>query len=349
MDAFYASIEQRDFPQYRGKPLVVGRSQKRGVIAAASYEARKYGVYSAMPSLLAKKKCPHLIFAESRFDVYRRVSQQIMNIFHEYTDLVEPLSLDEAFLDVTHNLKGLPNSATIIAKELKNRIKEETQLTASAGISYNKFLAKIASDYDKPDGIYVIEPAVAEDFIEKLPVKNFFGVGKVTAEKMHRLGIFTGADLKKMSEAELMRLFGKIGGFYYHIVRGIDNRPVNPHRIRKSVGREMTFHYDLRRIDEVISHLNKVIDRLEKRLEKTQFKGTTLTVKIKFSDFKQITRSRTFPDPITNIETIRHIAADIIRAEQLEHFKIRLLGITLSNAMDYEKERAIQLTIPFPD
>ena len=242
MDAFYASIEQRDNPEYRGKPLAVGYGEKRGVVAAASYEARKYGVYSAMPSAL--RKCPNIIFAPPRFDVYRNVSNQIMQIFHEYTSLVEPLSLDEAFLDVSVNNKGT-RSATLIAKEIKQKIYNRTHLTSSAGVSYNKFLAKIASDYRKPDGLFVIEPDKAEAFVEKLPIDKFFGVGKVTAKRMFELGIRTGYDLKQWSEIDLVREFGKAGISYWHFARGIDDREVESERVRKSLGAEVTFMDDL--------------------------------------------------------------------------------------------------------
>jgi DNA polymerase-4 len=235
MDAFYASIEQRDQPDLRNKPVAVGGSSKRGVVTTASYEARKYGVHSAMPSVMAKQKCPGLILVEPRFEVYKSVSEQILKIFYEYTPLVEPLSLDEAFLDVTENKKGIP-SATIIAREIKKEIKSETSLTASAGISINKFLAKVACDYNKPDGLFLIRPEEAEKFVENLAIEKFFGIGKVTAGKMHKMGIHSGRDLKKFSQAELINLFGKAGSYFYDMARAIDNRPVNPDRIRKSVG-----------------------------------------------------------------------------------------------------------------
>lgn len=246
MDAFFASVEQKDQPDLKGKAIAVGGSSDRGVVAAASYEARKFGVKSAMPSKMALKRCPHLIFVKPRHSRYKEVSNQIMAIFYEFTDLVEPLSIDEAFLDVTHNKKGLP-SATAIAEEIKIRVKEETGLTASAGISINKFLAKIASDYQKPDGLFVIKPKMVEEFVEKLNIEKFFGVGKVTAEKMHQIGVFHGKDLKKRSLLELTRLFGKNGAYYYNIARGIDQREVNPNRERKSVSTENTFHDDIRK------------------------------------------------------------------------------------------------------
>ncbi|MCK5700612.1 MAG: DNA polymerase IV, partial [Cyclobacteriaceae bacterium] len=244
MDAFFASIEQRDNPDLLGKPVAVGGAGKRGVVAAASYEARKFGVFSAMPASIALRKCPELIFTKPRFDVYKEVSNQIRQIFLEYTDLVEPLSLDEAYLDVTENKKGL-GSATIIAREIKSKINSTTHLIASAGVSINKFLAKVASDQDKPDGLYVIKPNQAESFVDGLAIEKFFGIGKVTAKKMHELGINTGADLKQISIEELVRRFGKVGRYYFDIARAIDKRLVNPNRIRKSLGAERTFEDDL--------------------------------------------------------------------------------------------------------
>lgn len=254
MDAFYASIEQRDNPEFRGKPVAVGYSGRRGVVAAASYEARKYGVRSAMPSRTAIAKCPELIFAPPRFDVYRKVSNEIREIFLDYTDLVEPLSLDEAFLDITVNYKNIP-SATLIVREIKLRIREQTGLTASAGVSVNKFLAKIASDFRKPDGLFVIKPEAAADFVANLEIERFFGIGKVTAEKMHRMGIHTGADLRTFDEQTLVASFGKAGHSYYRYARGIDNREVQPDRIRKSVGAESTFLEDIGTVEELAKEL----------------------------------------------------------------------------------------------
>ena len=258
MDAFFASVEQKDNPELKGKAVAVGGGGDRGVVAAASYEARKFGVRSAMPSKTALKRCPHLIFVKSRHSRYKEISDQIMAIFHEFTDLVEPLSIDEAFLDVSHNKMGLP-SATVIAEEIRRRVKEETGLTASAGISVNKFLAKIASDYQKPDGLFVIKPKMVESFIEKLSIEKFFGVGKVTAEKMHQIGIFHGKDLKKRSLLELTRLFGKNGAYYYNIARGIDYREVDPHRIRKSVSTENTFRDDIRNKEQLKIRLEELM------------------------------------------------------------------------------------------
>lgn len=250
MDAFYASVEQRDFPELRGKCIAVGGNEQRGVIATASYEARKYGVGSAMSSVIAKRKCPQLIFVKPRFEVYKEVSNQIREIFNEYTDLIEPLSLDEAYLDVTNNYKNV-EIATDIANEIKQKIKERTDLTASAGVSFNKFLAKIASDYNKPNGLYIITPKMAKNFIEQLPIKKFHGIGKVTAERMQMMGIHTGAELKELSLEKLRREFGKSGQYYYNIVRAIDNREVNPSRVRKSSGSETTFNQDLESIEEL--------------------------------------------------------------------------------------------------
>ncbi|MGM0530843.1 MAG: DNA polymerase IV, partial [Bacteroidota bacterium] len=284
MDAFYASIEQRDNPELKGKPVAVGKGSERGVVSAASYEARKYGIHSAMSSKIARQKCPGLIFVPGRMDVYKAVSGEFMEIFFDYTDLVEPLSLDEAYLDVTKNKKNI-QSATRIAKEIKERIYEETGLTASAGVSINKFLAKIASDYDKPDGLYVIRPEEAEKFIEALPVEKFHGVGSVTAEKMHHLGIHTGADLKQKPLTWLNKYFGKVGLHYYNISRAIDDREVNPERIRKSVGTERTFEKDLQTRFEIITALYHIEKELMRRMERSGSFGKTLTLKVKFSDF----------------------------------------------------------------
>ena len=277
MDAFYASVEQRDFPELRGKPVAVGGSAKRGVVASASYEARKYGVRSAMPSITAKRQCPDLIFVKHRFDVYREVSQQIRAIFLEYTDLVEPLSLDEAFLDVTEPKKG-PLSATLIAQEILYRINQTTQLTASAGISFNKFLAKVASDINKPNGYKVITPDEAIPFLENLKIEKFFGIGKVTAKKMHKMGVHTGADLKKMTEIELVTRFGKAGRHYYKIVRANDERAVNPNRIRKSIGAERTFSEDISDLAEMKERLRHVSTVVFDYMKKSHNFGRTVTI-----------------------------------------------------------------------
>jgi len=346
MDAFFASVEQRDNPEYRGKPVVVGGLSSRGVIAAASYEARKYGVYSAMPSKIARKKCTFLIFARPRFEAYKEVSKQIMQIFLEYTDLVEPLSLDEAFLDVTTHKKGKP-SATLIAKEIKERIKNEVGLTASAGISLNKFLAKIASDYNKPNGLYLIKPEDAEGFVEELPIEKFFGIGKVTAKKMHSLKIFYGKDLKKISKLELIKKFGKQGAYYYDICRAIDNREVKPDRLRKSVGAEKTFETDLNNKKEIEEELIKIAEKLITRIEKVELYGKTITVKIKFHDFKVITRSKTIGFEIKSLKILKKLSLELFRNEKFENIKIRLIGISVSNFTIKNSNIPIQLTFDF--
>ena len=348
MDAFYASIEQRDFPEYRGKALAVGYAEARGVVAAASYEARKYGVRSAMPSKTALRKCPHLIFVSPRFEVYHDVSDQIMKTFLEYTDLVEPLSLDEAFLDVTINHKENP-SATTIAKEIKKLIKERTGLTASAGVSYNKFLAKIASDYNKPDGLFVIRPEKAETFVESLEIERFFGVGKVTAQKMHLLGIHTGADLKKMSEESLIRQFGKAGHTYFENARGIDNREVNPNRIRKSIGAENTFDTDLEMSTKMTLELYQIARRTWERIESQQFYGRTITLKIKYTDFEIITRSKTLPDPVKDFRFFWNTAKEMLKQIDTSQKKVRLMGLTISSNEDNNNlpSEGIQLEFKF--
>ncbi len=346
MDAFYASIEQRDNPELRGKPVAVGKGSERGVVAAASYEARKYGVRSAMSSKVAKDKCPHLIFVSNRMDVYKAISGEIMEIFIDYTDLVEPLSIDEAFLDVTENKKGM-RSATLIAREIKERIFEKTGLTASAGVSINKFLAKTASDYDKPDGLYVIKPADAEDFVEKLPVEKIHGVGKVTAQKMDRLGIQTGGDLKRQSLAWMTRHFGKVGLHYYNIARAIDERTVNPQRIRKSVGTERTFDKDLQENFEIITALYHIEKELMRRMQRSGSFGRTLTLKVKFSDFRQITRSMTLKSQIADFQTLHRTAKEVLGQVALGDKKVRLLGLSVSQ-LDYNKGgQAVQLELDF--
>lgn len=341
MDAFFASIEQMDNPELKGKPVAVGGAADRGVVAAASYEARKFGVRSAMPSKTAKKLCPQLIFVYPRFDRYKEISRQIMAIFHEYTDLVEPLSIDEAFLDVTHNKRGLP-SATHIAREIKDQIKQVTGLTASAGISVNKFLAKVASDMDKPDGLYVIPPKKIEQFIEELTIEKFFGIGKVTADKMHKLGIFRGKDLKERSLADLVRLFGKAGGYYYHIARGIDYRPVNPNRIRKSVGTEHTFSEDIVKKENILRDLDCTAQELWERMKRNNSYGRTLTLKVKYSDFEQITRSKTILREIHSLELICQLARELLDQVELKK-SVRLIGLTVSNLSS--DEGPVQLTL----
>ena len=330
IDAFFASVEQLDNPELRGKPVAVGGSGERSVVAAASYEARKFGVRSAMPSTTAKKLCSHLIFVRPRFERYHEVSSQVFEIFKEYTDIIEPLSIDEAFLDVTTDKKNI-GSATLIATEIRKEIKKRSSLTASAGISINKFLAKIASDIKKPDGQFVIPPEDASGFIENLPVEKFYGIGKVTADKMHKLGIHNGADLKTWDLSSLVRNFGKVGLFYYKIVRGEDNRNVEPDLERKSVGTELTFDKDLTTRFEIIAELYKIEKELMKRLEESQVTGRTLTVKVKFNDFRQITRSKTLQNFIRDFDTLHKEVAVIRKSLDLEGTRIRLLGISVSN------------------
>lgn len=332
MDAFYASVEQRDNPEYRGKPLVVGGSPegRGGVVAAASYEVRKFGVRSAMPSKKAKQLCPHAIFVYPRFAAYKEVSKKIREIFHRYTDIIEPLSLDEAYLDVTEDKLGI-GSAIEIAKEIKKAIKEELNLTASAGVSSSKFVAKIASDINKPDGLTFIAPSKIESFMETLPVEKFFGVGRVTADKMKKIGLYTGADLKRLTEGELVKHFGKVGHFFYKIVRGIDNRMVQPDRETKSVGAEDTFSYDLTTIEEMNAELEKIAKLVHERLEKYQLMGRTITLKVKYHDFKQITRNQSFTLPVNDYETVVNTVKNLLLKTDPENKKIRLLGVSLSN------------------
>ena len=346
MDAFFASIEQRDNADYKGKPLAVGYAGARGVVAAASYEARRYGVRSAMASKTALRKCPHLIFVMPRFEVYKSVSRQIMEIFHEYTDLVEPLSLDEAFLDVTENHKQMA-SATQIAQEIKQKITDTVGLTASAGVSFNKFLAKIASDYNKPNGLFVVKPKDAERFVETLAIEQFFGVGKVTAERMHQLGIKTGADLKQWSEQGLVANFGKAGHMYYQNARAIDNRSVESQRIRKSVSSETTFAIDIDRFEEIVPELEKLTHEVIDYVNKKDFKGRTVSLKIKFSDFKIISRSKTFTTPISDYETLFKTGMELLSMVDLSP-KIRLIGIGVkNNEEEMSWADAIQLRIRF--
>ena len=337
MDAFYASVEQRDNPELRGKPIAVGHAEQRGVVSAASYEARRYGVRSAMSSLKAKQLCPHIIFVPGRMNVYKEVSAQVHRIFQEYTDLIEPLSLDEAFLDVTHNKKGI-ELAVDIAKEIKKRIREELNLVASAGISYNKFLAKVASDYRKPDGLCTIHPDQALEFISKLPIEAFWGVGKVTAQKMHSLGIHKGKDLQQCTLEMLTRLFGKAGYIYHDFAQGIDLRPVVAERIRKSVGCEHTLDKDITASSSVIIELYHVATELIERLKKSGFSGNTLTLKIKFYDFKQITRSITREQELNNMNDILPLAKQLLKEVDYSIRPIRLIGLTVSNPKEEREE-----------
>jgi DNA polymerase-4 len=330
MDAFFASVEQLDNPKLRGKPVAVGGSGERSVVAAASYEARKFGVRSAMPSVIAKRLCPELIFVKHNFTRYTEVSASIREIFSEYTDLIEPLSIDEAFLDVTTDKKNI-GSATVIARKIRSEIKSRTGLTASAGVSVNKFLAKIASDINKPDGLFLIRPEDAEKFIEDLPVEKFYGIGKVTSQKMHKLGIHKGADLKKWDLVSLVRNFGKAGAFFYNIVRGIDERPVEPDQERKSVGTEITYEKDLVTRFEIIAELYKLEKELMERLDHSETTGRTITLKVKFSDFRQITRSKTLQNYIHDFNSLHKEVSGIRKLLKLEGSQIRLLGLSISN------------------
>jgi len=337
MDAFYASVEQLDNPDLRGKAIAVGGGSKRGVVSAASYEARKFGVRSAMSGSVAKKLCPHLIFVKSNFDRYRELSQRIRRIFFEYTDLVEPLSLDEAYLDVTENKKGNP-SATLIAKEIRAKIKEKTGLNASAGISINKFVAKIASDYNKPNGQKTVMPDEVEEFLENLEIRKFHGVGKVTAEKMYQIGIFTGKDLKAKSEEFLAEKFGKSGPYYYNVVRGIHLSEVKPNRIRKSLGAERTFSENITSEIFMLERLEHIAEEIERRLAKSKVAGKTVTLKIKYSDFTLQTRSKTISYYISTKELILEVAKELLYQERMKD-SVRLLGISLSNLNTDKKEK----------
>ena len=346
MDAFYASVEQLDNPELRGKPVAVGGGGIRGVVSAASYEARKFGIRSAMSGALAKQKCPHLIFVRSRFERYKEISAKIRAIFYDYTDLVEPLSLDEAYLDVTENKKGNP-SASMIAKEIRQRIWEELELRASAGISVNKFVAKIASDINKPNGQKTIKPEEVIPFLEELPVAKFYGVGKVTAAKMHQLGVFVGADLKKKTLEELIQLFGKSGLHYYNIVRGIHNSIVKPNRTRKSIAAERTFSENLSSEVFMLERLDKIADELEQRMLRSKTKGKTITLKIKYSDFTQQTRSKTIETYIQLKQDFMPLVKELLYQDVLKN-SVRLLGISFSNLNTNKKEPVwVQLSFDF--
>jgi DNA polymerase-4 len=347
MDAFYASVEQHDFPELKGKPLVVGGGMY-GVVAAASYEARKFGIRSAMPGKIALEKCPHLIVVKPRFARYKEISQQIRAIFYEFTDLVEPLSLDEAYLDVTENKKNI-DSAQEIAREIRKRIFEETGLTASAGISVNKFLAKVASDYRKPNGQKTIHPTQILQFMEELPIEKFYGIGKVTANKMHELHIFKGLHLKEKSLEELVRLFGKSGAYYYNVVRGIHHSEVKAHRIQKSVGVEETFWENLLDEEEVFKQLEIISEDLNKRLLTKEIKGKSLTLKIKYKDFTVYTRSTTQEEYFGNEKNLLETAKKLWELRPFDK-PVRLLGLSLSNLNTQEKKQvSVQLKIPFKE
>ncbi len=344
MDAFYASVEQMDYPELRGKPIAVGGSENRGVVAAASYEARKFGVRSAISGVLAKKNCPELNFVKPRFDRYKEISKKIHKIFYDYTDLVEPLSLDEAYLDVTHNKKGNP-SATLLAQEIRMRILNEVGLTASAGISVNKFVAKIASDYNKPNGQKTVNPEEVISFLEELPIRKFYGVGKVTTEKMYQLGIFTGLELKSKSLDFLSTHFGKSGAFYYHVVRGIHNSEVKPDRITKSVAAEHTFDTNLSSEIFMLEQLDNIATNLERRLKKQNIAGKTVTLKIKYSDFSQQTRSKTVPYFIADKGLILENVKELLYQERMKD-SVRLLGISLSN-LNTEQKKTVVVQLQF--
>ena len=344
MDAFFASVEQRDNLQYRGKAIAVGGSPaKRGAVAAANYEARKFGVHSAMPSRTAQQKCPQLLFVQPRFEVYRAVSEQIREIFCRYTDLVEPVALDEAYLDVTQNKCNTP-SATLMAQDIKAAILQATGLTASAGVSVNKFLAKMATGINKPDGLSVILPEQASAFVEGLRIEKFHGVGDVTAAKMHELGIHSGIDLKRWSEAKLVEQFGKVGRFYYSIARAQDDRPVEPNRVRKSIGAETSYEPDLSDYALMLQELAKIAETVKQRLDEKQASGRTLTLKVKFADYQQITRSKTVMVPIREVEMIGGLARELFSTIDVESREVRLLGICLSNLDSVEKQY-VQLSL----
>ena len=346
MDAFYASVAQLDNPDLKGKPIAVGGGGKRGVVAAASYEARKYGVRSAMSGVLARQKCPHLIFVKTDFERYKEISTKIRQIFYEYTDLVEPLSLDEAYLDVTENKKGNP-SASLIAQEIRDRIYSELELRASAGISINKFIAKVASDINKPNGQKTINPEEVLLFLEELSINKFYGVGKVTAAKMNNLGIFNGLDLKNKPLEELTKLFGKSGTYYYNIVRGIHHSTVKPNRIRKSIAAERTFSENISSEVFMLERLHKIAEELERRMIASETKGKTITLKIKYSDFTQQTRSKTVQNFIQKKHEIMQIVKELLYQEKFKN-SVRLLGISFSNLDTAKKEPVwVQLMLEF--
>jgi DNA polymerase IV len=336
MDAFYAAVEQRDDPALRGKPVAVGGARERGVVAAASYEARRYGVRSAMPSMRAYRLCPHLIFVPPRFDHYRQISQHIRDILAQYTALVEPLSLDEAYVDVTTNKKGNP-SATHIAQDMRAQIWEETRLTASAGVSINKFLAKIASDMNKPNGLTLIPPEQAEAFLERLPIEKFYGIGQKTSDKMKRLGIHCGADLKARTELDLAQQFGKVGRHFFRIVRAMDDRGVQPDRLRKAVGIETTFHQDLSHADDMLAILRGLTDKVCERLRRLATAAMTVTLKIKYLDFVQATRSKTLDGYQHEVEQLFPVVEYLLYHPEFPPRPVRLLGVSLSH-LDYEAD-----------
>jgi len=345
MDAFYASVEQRDNPDLRGKPVAVGGSRERGVVAAASYEARKFGVRSAMPSVTAKRQCPGLIFVKPRFEVYKAVSQQIRTIFAEHTAIIEPLSLDEAYLDVTENLQGIA-LARDVALAIRARIKDETGLNASAGISYNKFLAKLASDHRKPNGQYVITPEMGPAFVEALPVGKFHGIGPATSEKMNSLGLYTGLDMRNQSPEFMQVNFGKAGSYYYWISRGIDNREVRVNRIRKSVGAETTFSSDLTEYATMLAELQPLIDKVWRHCDDRGTRGRTVTLKMKFNDFEIISRSRSVPVAVSSRNDLGRLAVALLQNEIPAAKPVRLLGVSLSALQGDDGGAEPQLNLP---
>jgi DNA polymerase-4 len=344
MDAFYASVEQRDNPELRGKPVAVGGSRERGVVAAASYEARKFGVRSAMPSVTAKRQCPDLIFVKPRFEVYKAVSQQIREIFAEHTPIIEPLSLDEAYLDVTENLQNIP-LARDVALAIRAKIKEVTGLNASAGISYNKFLAKLASDHRKPNGQYVITPETGPAFVEALPVGKFHGIGPATSAKLNALGLYTGLDMRNQTLEFMQANFGKAGAYYYWISRGVDNREVRANRIRKSVGAENTFSSDLTEFDAMVAELEPLIDKVWRHCDEKGLRGRTVTLKVKFNDFESITRSRSVPIAVSSRSDLERLAVALLQNEIPFLKPVRLLGVSLSS-LQGEDEQEPQLGFP---
>jgi DNA polymerase IV len=341
MDAFYASVEQRDHPELRGKPVAVGGSAERGVVAAASYEAREFGVRSAMPSVTAKRQCPDLVFVKPRFEVYKAISRQIRDIFAEHTPIIEPLSLDEAYLDVTENLQCIP-LARDIALRIRERIKAETGLNASAGISYNKFLAKLASDHRKPNGQFVISPEMGPAFVEALPVGKFHGIGPATGAKMNALGMFTGLDIRRQTLEFMNANFGKSGAYYYWISRGVDERPVRADRVRKSIGAETTFSSDLNAFDALFAELKPLVDKVWRHCEATGNRGRTVTLKIKFADFEIITRSKSVA-PVAGRDDLERLACGLLEFEMPLPRRVRLLGVSLS-ALQMGDDAEPQLT-----
>lgn len=350
MDAFFASVEQRDHPEYQGKPLIVGgQPDSRGVVAACSYEARKYGIHSAMPCARAYRLCPQAIFVRPRFEAYREVSAQIREIFWRYASEVEPLSLDEAYLDVSYTAE-FNGSATLIAKAIKRDILAETRLTASAGVSYNKFLAKIASDMDKPNGLYVIRPEQGEKFVETLPIAKFHGIGPATEAKMKKLGIETGLDLRQKTLAELTERFGKSGQYYFNIARAIDERPVRSQRIRKSLGKETTFAQDILSITELTAKLLDLADIVLESLQKHQLKARTLTVKVKYADFQQVTRAATLDQAVT-LGDLKTVIPALLKRTEAGVKPVRLVGLSLSSFSEQssEKREVPQLALDLTD